>query len=120
VKRFFERRWFLVPLGLAIGSVSFLLLFVTLQRDYYEYWFFPREKVADGYSYPELRYTAFDLVLILWCLDGLVASVMSIRGASSSPDISQWTHRTLVLYLALFAVLLLGGMLMMVARSRGY
>ena len=120
MKRFPERRWLLIPMGLTIGSASLLLLLVRLKSAYYEYWLFPREKIADGYSYPEFRYTAFDIVLVLWCVEGIVASVMSIRSARSSLDISQWTYRTLGLYFGLFAILLFGGALMMVARSRGY
>jgi hypothetical protein len=63
----------LVLLAVAIGLVSMFLFSITLWRDYWEYLIFPKEKAADNYIYPQLRYTVFDVALLLWCLDGFVA-----------------------------------------------
>jgi hypothetical protein len=117
-----ERRSVLIPLATIIGVISAFMLWIALQNAYLDYWYYPKAKSADPglYIYPELRYTIFDSLLILWCTDGLVASILSFRCARLSRGISRWTQRTLVLYFVLFAVLILGGILMMVARSHGY
>ena len=73
------------PLAVAIALVSGFLLWVTLQRAYWDYWFFPEEKAADGYyTYPQLRYWFFDSVLLLWCVDGLIACSLSLRSVANS------------------------------------
>jgi hypothetical protein len=84
-QRFIERRWVLIPTAFVIGLVSSFLLCVTLFRDHFDYWVLP--KIKDACIYPQLRYTFFDLALILWCLDGLVACnvrtrTATLRGAS--------------------------------------
>jgi hypothetical protein len=114
-----EYRWVLVPLAVTIGLVSLFLFSITVQNAYWEYLVFPREKAADNYIYPQLRYTMFDVVLLLWCLDGFVACGLSFRSVLSKRTISGWTYRAIVAYFALLAVLILGGTLMMVARQHG-
>src|SRR6201987_1522661 len=89
-EQLFERRWLLVTLGI------------------------------DGYVYPQLRYTIFDVVLLLWCFDGLIFSVVAIGSAVASRSISKWPFRTLLLYFALFAFLILGGTLLVGACRYGY
>jgi hypothetical protein len=119
MQRLLERRWLVAPLAVVIGLASALLLWITLQRDYRDYWLYPKLKAADSYIYPQLRYTLFDIVLLLWCFDGLIASGLSLWGAVSAHSISGWMYRTVVVYVALFIVLLLGGSLMLYVRSRG-
>jgi hypothetical protein len=119
-EKLFERRWLLVTLGAAIGLTSALLLRLKLEGVSYEYWVFPRDKAVDGYIYPQLRYTIFDVLLLLWCFDGLIFSVVALRSAVASRSISPWPFRTLLLYFALFAFLILGGTLMLIARRHGY
>ena len=109
----------LVPLAAAIGLVSMFLFSITLWRDYWEYLVFPKEKAADNYIYPQLRYTLFDVALLLWCLDGFVACSLSLRDAFSRRIVSKRVHWTITIYLVLFTALILGGILMMVARSHG-
>jgi hypothetical protein len=109
----------LVPLALAIALVSLFLFSVTVERDYWEYLIYPKEKAADNYIYPQWRYTAFDVVLLLWCLEGFVASSLSLRSALSKRSVSGWTYRTIVIYFVLFAVLILGGNLMLATRRHG-
>jgi hypothetical protein len=109
----------LVLLAVAIGLVSLFLFSVTVSRDYWEYVIFPKEKAADYYIYPQLRYTFFDAVLLLWCLEGFVASGLSLTSAFTKRNISGWTYRSIVVYFGLFTVLILGGILMMAARRHG-
>jgi len=122
LQRLLEHRWLLLPLVVAIGSVSGFLLWVTLQSAYWDYWLYPKLKAADPglYIYPQLRYTIFDIVLLLWCLDGLIASGTSLWSVVSSRGIAGWAYRTIVLYFVLLIVLVLGGSLMLYVRSRGY
>ena len=119
--RFIERRWVLIPLAIVIGLASGFLLWITVETAYFDYWYYPRGKAADPglYIYPQLRYTIFDIVMALWCIDGLIASFTSFRSARSG-QISKWTRRALIIYFVLFAGLILGGTLMVIARSHGY
>jgi len=119
--QFIQRRGVLLPLAIVIGLLSAFLLWATFETAYFDYWYYPRGKAADPglYIYPQLRYTIFDIVMTLWCADGLIASFTSFRTVRSG-RISKWTRRTLVLCFALFAVLILGGTLMIVARSHCY
>jgi hypothetical protein len=120
LQRLLENRWLLVPLAVAIALVSGLLLCVTLERAYWDYWFLPKESTADGYyAYPQLRYWFFDSVLLLWCVDGMIACGLSLRSVISSRSIAGWTYRIIVLYFVLLIVLILGGSLMLYVRSRG-
>jgi hypothetical protein len=122
LQRLLERRWVLVPLALAIGLVSGFLLWATLRIAYYDYWLSPKLKAADPgyYIYPQLRYTVFYIVLLLCCLDGLIAAGLSLWSAGSSRSIAGWAYRTIVLYFVLLVVLVLGGSLMLYVRSRGF
>jgi len=117
-RRFIERRWVLIPLAVVIGLVSSFLLYVTLFRDYFDYWILP--KMKDAYIYPQLRYTFFDAALILWCLDGLVTCVLCVQAATASRSTSGWLFRMLTVYFVLFVILLVGGILMLAARRHGY
>jgi Trk-type K+ transport system membrane component len=120
--QFIERRWVLNLLATIIGLTSIFFLLSAIRIAYVDYWFEPREKAADPglYIYPQLRYTIFSLVLIVWSTTGLIAAIMSFRGAISSGSVSEWTRRVLILYFVLFAVLILGGTLMIFMRSYGY
>jgi hypothetical protein len=118
-QRLLEHRWVLVLLAVAIGLVSLFLFSITVPRDYWEYVIYPKEKAADNYIYPQLRYTIFDVALLSWCLDGFVACGLSLRSALSKRSVSGWTSRTIAIYFVLFTALILGGILMMVARSHG-
>jgi len=120
LQRLSGRRWLLVPLALAIGFTSAFLLWNAIEMAYEEYWLYPIEKAADGYIYPQLRYSFFSGFEILWCLAGLMASGMSLYDALLSRGLSRWTSRSIILYLGLLAVLILYGSLMIVARSHGY
>ena len=120
LQRLLANRWLLVPLAVVIALVSGLLLCVTLERAYWDYWFLPKEGAADGHTYPQLRYWFFDSVLLLWCVDGLIACGLSIRSVISSHSIAGWTYRTIILYFVLLIVLIVGGSLMLYVRSRGF
>jgi len=109
----------LVVLAVGIGLVSLFLFWVTVERDYWEYLIYPKEKAADNYTYPQLRYTVFDAGLLLCCLDGFLACGLSLRSALLERSVSGWTYRTIVIYFALFAALALGRILMMAVRRHG-
>ena len=118
---FVERRPVLISLAAGIGLVSALLLWSALTVAYSEYWYEPKLKAADPglYIYPQTRYAIFSVVEILWCIVGLFASVFSLRDAKSQ-TFSERSKRSLILYAALLALLLLIGIVMIVVRSYGY
>jgi hypothetical protein len=122
LQRLLERRWLRLSLALLIGSVSLFLLWATLRIIYYDYWLSPKLKAADPglYIYPQLRYTIFYAVLLLCCLDGMVAAGLLLRSLGSSRTIGGWLYRTIVLYFVLLVVLLAGWSLMIYVRSRGF
>lgn len=113
---------FIVPLAGVIGFLSVYLLFATLRNAYWDYWVYPKLKAADPglYIYPQLRYTVFDLALLVWCLDGLIASGTSLWAVVSSGGIGRLAYRTMVLYFGLLIGLMLGGGVMLYVRSRGF
>ena len=115
-------RWLRVFLAVTIGLVSGFVLWRTLERDFWDYWLYPKLKAPDAglYIYPQLRYTLFQVVLVMWCLVGLLASGLSLWNTVSSQSLAEWTYRTLVLYFVLFVMLILGGSLMVYVRSRGF
>jgi hypothetical protein len=119
LQRLLEHRWLLVTLAVAIALVSLFLFSITVQRDFLEYLVYPKEKASDHYIYPELRYTVFDILLLLWCLEGLVASGLSLWGLLTGRTDPKWVFRAIVIYFALLAALIFGGLLMMTARSHG-
>jgi hypothetical protein len=119
VQRLLQHRWVLLMLAVTIGLVSLFLFSITVQRDFYEYMVYPKEKAADHYIYPQLRYTVFDVTLMLWCLDGFVACGLSLWSLLTTRNNSKWTYRTMVIYFALFTALILAGILMITARSHG-
>ena len=95
-------------LSVTIGSVSAWLLVLNSIRIYVEYYVYPRAKAADGYYYPQWRYTVFDAVLLAWCVDGLVAAVLLFRSIILGRSIAGWAGRTTLLFFAGFGVLVLG------------
>lgn len=119
---FIERRSVLVSLAIGIGLASALFLWAALRMAYFDYWYEPKLKAADPglYIYPQTRYAIFGAVQILWCIVGLFASGFSLRDAKVSQTISERTKRSLILYVALFAVMLLIGIVMIVVRSYGH
>ena len=118
---FMERRPVLISLASGIGLVSAHLLWAALRLAYYEYWYEPKLMAADPglYIYPQTRYAIFSAVEIVWCTVGLLASIFLLRDAKSQ-TLSERTKRSLILYAAMFALLLLIGGVMIVVRSYGY
>jgi hypothetical protein len=70
--------------------------------------YYPQAKAQDTYIYSEWRYRLFDTVLVAWCLDGLLASVLLIRSLALREGIGGWARRTTLLFFAGFGVLVLG------------
>jgi hypothetical protein len=106
-------------LAALIGTASGWILFVTAVRLFFEYVYHPQAKAQDAYIYPEWRYRVFDTVLVAWCLDGLLASVLLFRSLALRENIEGWSRRTTVLFFAGFGVLVLGAVFGMWLRSHG-
>ena len=120
---FFKQRpsskWVTAALAALIGTASGWILFVTAVRLFFEYVYYPQAKAQDAYIYPEWRYRVFDTVLVAWCLDGLLTSVLLIRSLALRQGIGGWARRSTLLYFAGFGVLALGVGLGMWLRSQG-
>lgn len=117
--RFLGHRWILSSSSLVIGLVSVYILWARLQDDYYDYLYFPKVKAADGYIYPQLRYTIFEILVIVCCINGLIFFVAGIRNALRSNGISQWTLRALLIYCGLVVAVFSVGIVMLIMRSHG-
>ena len=109
-----------MSIAIAVASLSGFLLWMVLLNAYWDFWLSPKLKAADFYIYPQLRYTLFDTVLLLWCLSGLIASGLLLWNVVRSRSITRWVYRAMVLYFVLFLLLILGGSLMLFVRSRGF
>jgi hypothetical protein len=93
------------------------MLFITMQRDLWDYYLFPKLKALDGYIYPQLRYTIYDVAIILWCIDGLAACVLLFRNIPALRTIRGWSYRTTLAFFVGFGVLVIGGFFGMCLRS---
>ena len=113
-------RWLLVSIAIPVASLSGFLLWMVLLNAYWDFWLAPKLKATDLYIYPQVRYTLFDAVLLLWCLSGLIGSGLLLWSVVRSRSITRWAYRAMVLYFVLFLLLILGGSLMVFVRSRGF
>jgi len=75
-KQRLSSKWATAALAALIGTASGWILFLTAVQLFFEYVYYPEAKAQDAYIYPEWRYRVFDTVLVVWCLDGLLASVL--------------------------------------------
>jgi hypothetical protein len=100
-----------------IGTVSLTLLFLTIPRLCFDYVVSPM--VKDAYILPEWRYRIFDAVIVAWCMDGLIASVLFFRRNVIRPSLRPWARHTMVLYFVGLAVLVAGVALGTWLRSHG-
>ncbi len=107
-----DLRWATGPLAFMIGAVSAWVLYVTAQRGYWDYYQFPK--------CPQLRYAVYDVVLILWCIDGLVACAFLAHRAWTRETVDGWSYRTTFAFFAGFGVLVIGGAFGMFLRSVGF
>ena len=112
-------RWGTAALVTIIGTVSCWILYVTAVRLFFDYIYYPRVKAQDGYIYPQWRYGLFDVVLVSWCLDGLVASVLLLRSIALQESIKGWARRTTICFFVGFGILMLGAWIGMWLRSHG-
>jgi hypothetical protein len=107
LERLLSRQWVRASLAALIGILSGWVLVETSIRIYYEYYFLPSTKAQEGYLYPEWRYRIFDVFLITWCIDGILASVLLIRGVILRRSITVWTRRTTFVFFGLLVFLVL-------------
>jgi hypothetical protein len=100
-------KWVIAALAALIGTASGWILCVTAIRLFFEYVYYPQAKAQDACIYPEWRYLVFDTVLVAWCLDGLLASVLLIRSLALREGIGGWARRTTLMFFACFGMLVL-------------
>jgi hypothetical protein len=98
--------------------LSLVLLVLSVPRMFFDYVVFPL--VKEAYIFPQWRYRVFDVVLLAWCVDGLIVSVLLLRGDSANAAIKAWRRRTVSLYAGGFAVLVGGVVLGIWLRSHAY
>lgn len=100
-----------------IGTLSLAILFLVVPRIFFDYVVFPL--VKDAYIMPQWRYRVFDIVLLGWCLDGLIVAVLFVRITTTKQALGMWARRTLLLYFAGLAVLIGSVALGIWLRSHG-
>jgi hypothetical protein len=112
-----DATWPTAAIAGIIGTVSLALLVSTIPRLFFDYVLSPL--VKDAYILPEWRYRIFDAVLLAWCIDGLIASVLFFRRTAIRPRLRLWGRRTMFLYFVGLAILIAGVVLGTWLRSHG-
>ena len=115
-RKLIDSPWLKAAISGAIGTISLGLLVLTLPRVVFDYVLLPLFK--DTYILPEWRYRIFDLVLIAWCADGLIAAVLFFRHTEKQ-GLKRWASRTMLIYLLGFLVLAGGVVLGIWLRRHG-
>jgi uncharacterized membrane protein YidH (DUF202 family) len=113
-------RWVNAPLALLVGPISGFTLYTILQGAYWDYYLYPKLKAAEGYIYPQLRYTIFDVVVILWCLVGLAACGLLFQNVFKRRTIGGWSYRTTLAFIIIFGILIIGAAFGSCIRSMGF
>jgi hypothetical protein len=113
-------RWANGPLALLVGPISGSTLYTILQGAYWDYYLYPKLKAADRYIYPQLRYTIYDVVVILWCLIGLAACVLLILNVMKRRTIAGWSYTTTLAFVIMFGILIIGAAFGSCIRSMGF
>jgi len=113
-------RWANAPLALLVGTISGWMLYTILQGAYWDYYLYPKLKAADGYIYPQLRYTVFDVVVILWCIVGFSACALLFQNALKRRAIAGWSYRTTLAFVIILGILVIGVAFGSCIRSMGF
>ena len=93
------------------------MLTVTCYRLFFEYIISPIW--GDAYIFPQWRYRLFDVVLLAWCVDGIIAAFLLFRSVILRVRPTLLARRTAVMFFIGFAVLVTGGFLGMWLRRHG-
>jgi len=101
-------RWINGPSAILIGALSGWILYVTLERAYWDYYLYPKLKALEGYVYPQHRYAIFDALVIIWCLDGIAACVLLLRTAVVRHAVDQLGCRVALAFVIGFGILVIG------------
>ena len=110
-------RWITASLAAVIGTVSAWLSVVTAYRLVFDYLILPH--VKDAYVYPEWRYRAFDVVLVAWLADGLIAVFLLFSSVIRQENVTKVGRRLTVLYFVGLVVLVTAGALGVWLRKQG-
>jgi len=113
-------RWINGPSAILIGALSGWILYVTLERAYWDYYLYPKLKALEGYVYPQHRYAIFDALVIIWCLDGIAACVLLLRTAVVRHAVDQLGCRVALAFVIGFGTLVIGSAYGMCLRSMGF
>ena len=116
--RWSTQSWTRTAVASTVGMLSLALLVLSVPRMFFDYVVFPL--VKEAYIFPQWRYRVFDVVLLAWCVDGLIVSVLFLRGDSANAAIKAWRRRTVSLYAGGFAVLVGDVVLGIWLRSHAY
>ena len=113
-------RWANAPLALLVGTISGWMFYTILQGAYWDYYLYPKLKAADGYIYPQLRYTVFDVVVILWCIVGFSACAFLFQNVLKRRAIAGWSYRTTLAFVIILGILIIGVAFGSCIRSMGF
>ena len=117
IQRTFKTRVATASLAALIGATSAWVMTVTCYRLFFDTSF--RRYGETRTSSLSGRYRLFDVVLVVWCVDGVTAAFLLFRSVVLHVRLTVLARRTTVLFFLGFAVLVVGGLLGMWLRRRG-
>jgi H+/Cl- antiporter ClcA len=94
---------------LSMAIISALMFWLVADHAYYEYYVLPRDE-QPFYTYPEWRYTFFDLCTLVCAVVGMLAAVLVVRSAIRHEPISRRARQLSMSFVIIFAVLLAGAL----------
>jgi H+/Cl- antiporter ClcA len=100
--------WWVMLGATTMAIVSALMLSLVADHAYYEYYLFPRDE-QPFYTYPEWRYTVFDLCTLVCAVVGMLAAVLILRSAMRREPISRRARQLCMSFVIILVVLLAGG-----------
>jgi len=101
--------WLALLGATTMAVISALMLWLVADHAYYEYYLFPRDE-QPFYTYPEWRYTVFDLCALACAVVGILAAVLVARSAIRHEPISRRARLLSMSFVIIFAVLLAGAL----------
>jgi H+/Cl- antiporter ClcA len=99
--------WWALLGATTTAIVSALMLSLVADHAYYEYYLFPRDE-QPFYTYPEWRYTLFDLGALVCGTVGILAAVLVVRSAVRREPISRRARQLTISFVIILDILLAG------------